>query len=67
MKKYQVYVSREECQYIEVEASSKDEAGDLATQEAEKVIWDDTPRFEVLAIEEEEEHGNEEENEEGSG
>lgn len=67
--KYLVYVSREECQYIEVHASSKYEAENLAILEAEKVIWSETPRFEVLATEEEERNGYEEErkgDEEGS-
>ena len=59
-----VYVSREECQYIQISADNQEEAEDLALQAASEIVWDEPPHFEVLATEEEE-NGNEEERKDG--
>ena len=61
-----VYVSREECQYIQLSADNQEEAEDLALQAASEIVWDEPPHFEVLATEEEE-NGYQEIRKEGSG
>jgi len=53
VKTFMVYVSREECQYVHVSADGPKEAEDLALQAAKDAVWDEPPRFSVLATEEE--------------
>ncbi len=51
--KYFVYVRREECQYVEVDAPSPADAVEEALKKAASVEWGLEPRFDVLAVEEE--------------
>ena len=53
MSTWLVYVRREVCEYIQVEADHAEQAGHRALESVDDVDWDDEtePRYEVLAVE----------------